>query len=73
MSDFWNSLAGSRRDAGAREALGAVYALAELGRKTGDPVFYKEILAVLQEEMLPKTKVASTMVTGCSFTAMENR
>lgn len=73
MSEFWRQFAGRHRDAGVREALGAVYALAEQGEKTGELRFYKEILAVIQDELLPKVKEGPPILSPVAYGTCEDK
>lgn len=56
MSTFWKKVASERGDAGVREALGAVHALAEEACKSSDWSYVQRILDVIQAEMLPKER-----------------
>lgn len=67
MSDFWRQLASRRLDAGAREALGATRALAELALERKDWTLVEKLLGVIDLAMLPapkKEEVVVPRVTG---------
>lgn len=69
---LWKRIATARGDAGTREALGAVLALAKQGEKTGDARFYREILDVLQDEMLPKVKDGPPILAPVAYGRCED-
>lgn len=53
---FWKRMASSRADVGAREALGATRALAELALGRRDWSLVEELLATIDDAMLPVKK-----------------
>ena len=60
MSEFWKKVATTRRDAGAREALGAVYAIVTHHLKYeefgGARLALHQIQEIIETEMLPKER-----------------
>lgn len=70
--EFWQRLASSRRDGGAREALGAVRALAQQGLERKDCALFQSILDVVSEEMLPKVKEGPPILAPQSYGVCED-